>query len=279
MATRSEVMIHDLATGQDRLVLATDMLIEAPNWLPDGSALIVNGEGRLYHIPLADPALEQIDTGFATRLNNDHGISPDGQTLVISNHTIPGQSCIYTLPVTGGTPRRVTENTPSWWHGWSPDGQHLAYTAVRDRAFGIWTIPLSGGAETCIAGGGGHHDGPDYTPDGRWVWFNSDQGGAGMQLWRVRPDGTGRERMTGDAFVNWFPHPSPDGAHVLYLAYPPGTEGHPRDLHVELRLMPASGGGSRRLVAVFGGQGSINVPCWAPDARRFAYMRYVPQSA
>ena len=269
----SSLIIHDLPSGDETIVLETDLLIEAPNWTPDGAALIVNGDGRLFRVPLVRPALVAIDTGFATRLNNDHGISPDGSMLVISNHTVIGQSCIYTLPSGGGEPRRVTANTPSWWHGWSPDGRTLAYTAVRSGAFGIWTIPVDGGAETCIAGGGGHHDGPDYTPDGEWVWFNSDQGGS-MQLWRVRADGTDRQKMTEEHAVNWFPHPSPDGALVLYLAYPPGTDGHPRDLDVELRVIPAGGGESRRIASLFGGQGTINVPCWSPDGQRFAYVRY-----
>lgn len=269
----SSLVIHDLQSGDETSVLETDHLIEAPNWTPDGGALIVNGDGRLFRVPLDRPALVAIDTGFATRLNNDHGISPDGSTLVISNHTVIGQSCIYTLSARGGEPRRVTANTPSWWHGWSPDGRTLAYTAMRSGQFGIWTIPVEGGAETCIAGGGGHHDGPDYTPDGNWVWFNSDQGGS-MQLWRVMTDGMDRQQMTDERSVNWFPHPSPDGALILYLAYPPGTEGHPRDLDVELRVMPAAGGESRRIASLFGGQGTINVPCWSPNARRFAYVRY-----
>ena len=97
-----------------------------------------------------------------------------------------------------------------------------------------------------------------------------------MQLWRMRPDGTALERMTDDPRSNWFPHPSPDGASLLFLSYAPGTDGHPRDKHVELRLMPAGGGAPRTLLALFGGQGSINVPCWSPDGRRFAFVRYAP---
>ncbi len=269
----SELCIFDLAKGTATVILTTPRLIEAPNWTPDGAELIVNGDGLLFRVNLAEPALQQIDTGFATRLNNDHGISPDGRMLVISNHTVIGQSCIYALPMAGGIPARVTGNTPSWWHGWSPDGRTLVYTAVREGLFGIYAIAVAGGDEVCVTAGGGHHDGPDYTPDGAWIWFNSDQGGS-MQLWRVRPDGTDRQRMTDEATVNWFPHPSPDGRHVLYLAYPPETEGHPRDHDVELRLMPAGGGPSTLLTALFGGQGSINVPCWSPDSRHFAFVRY-----
>lgn len=124
-----------------------------------------------------------------------------------------------------------------------------------------------------MVGGGGHHDGPDYTPDGGWIWFNSDRGGS-MQLWRVHPDGSGLEQMTFDERVNWFPHPSPDGRHVAYLAYEHGVEGHPACKHVELRLMPQDGGRTETVLSIFGGQGTINVPSWAPDGDRFAFVRY-----
>jgi Tol biopolymer transport system component len=270
---RSALCLHDLSSGEETVVLETPRLIEAPNWLPDQSGLIVNSDGRLYRVAFAAPDLAEIDTGFATRLNNDHGISPDGTMLAISNHTVPGKSCIYTLPLGGGVPRQVTRNTPSWWHGWSPDGMRHAYAAVRGGEFAVYTISVGGGEETRVTFGGGHHDGPDYTPDGEWIWFNSDQGGS-MQLWRIRPDGRDRQLMTDDDRVNWFPHPSPDGRQVLYLSYPPGTTGHPRDLDVELRLLPASGGAPCAIAAIFGGQGSINVPCWNRTGSAFAYVRY-----
>lgn len=271
---RSELAIFDISTGTATAVLQTDRLIEAPNWTRNGAALIVNGDGRLYRVALDGKAkLAEIDTGFAVTNNNDHGISPDGETLVISDHTTYGKSCIYTLPLAGGTPRQVTENVPSYWHGWSPDGASLAFCGGRAGVFDIYTIAVEGGAETCLTGGLGHNDGPDYTPDSNWIWFNSTRGGA-MQLWRMAPDGSALQQMTDDDRVNWFPHPSPDGRHILYLAYENGTEGHPRDRNVELRLMPSDGGAPHRLLSLFGGQGTINVPNWAPDSQRFAFVRY-----
>ena len=273
MSGTAELCIADLDGGVE-VVLTTGRHIEAPNWHPDGW-MAVNAEGRLWRVDLARPALEPIDTGFATRLNNDHGISPDGTRFAISNHTEPGKSCIYTLPVTGGEPERVTPETPSWWHGWLPDGGHL-YAAARDGGpVLVHSCAADGSDERCLSPGFDHADGPDATPDGQWVWFNGEKDGR-VDLWRVRPDGTDLERMTHGDTVDWFPHPSPDGAHVVWLAYPPGTTGHPGGLDVALCLMPQAGGEGRELVRLHGGQGTINVPSWEPKGTRFAFVRYAP---
>ncbi len=270
---RSQLCIFDLERGAAEVLLDHDGHIEAPNWHPDGY-LIVNGQARLFSVPLDAPELQPIDTGFAVQCNNDHGISPDGQRLVISDRSRTEGSCIYTLPVGGGEPERVTEAIPSYWHGWSPDGTMLAYVGRRDERFVLLTCPVAGGAETVVTEAFDHVDGPDYTPDGQWIWFNGERCDA-VDLWRIRPDGTDLQRMTEDMLVNWFPHPSPDGAHVLYLAYPEATVGHPHGLDVALCLMPAGGGAARELIHLHGGQGTINVPCWSPDSRRFAFMRFV----
>ncbi|MCJ7872330.1 hypothetical protein [Phaeobacter sp. J2-8] len=269
----ASVEIYDLASGTTKVVLDTDRHVEAPNWTPDGTALIVNAAGQLFRLPLADPQLHIIDTGKHQKLNNDHGVSPDGQTLAISDKTDTTGSCIYTLPASGGAPKRITAKTPSWWHGWSPDGARHTYTCVREDHFGIATCAVDGSDEQVLITSPHHYDGPDYTPDGNWIWFNSDRSGD-MALWRMRPDGSDAEQMTTDDTVDWFPHPSPDGAHVCYLAYPPGTEGHPFGCDVELRLMPAAGGASKTLLKFYGGQGTINVPNWSPDSRQFAFVRY-----
>lgn len=274
---KSELIIHDVKSGENRIAFTTNDHIEAPNWTPDGKALIYNGGGLLFRLPLDSSMPALIDTGSLNELNNDHGISPDGQTLAISDKTEDGQSCIYTLPISGGTPKRITKDTLSYWHGWSPDGETHTYTARRDGAFDIFTIPVGGGTETRVTQAMGHCDGPDYTPDGQWIWFNADKTGS-AQLWRVRPDGSDLEQMTDDDRVNWFPHPSPNGEMLVYLSYPTGTLGHPGDLDVELRVMSLAGGAPRTIVELHGGQGTINVPSWSPDSTRFAYCRYAKET-
>jgi hypothetical protein len=263
-----------MASTDRRVVYVTPTRIEAPNWLRDGSTLIFNSGGRLYRIPTAGGKPTAIDTGFATRCNNDHGISPDGTLLAISDQSQGRrQSLIYTLPVTGGTPRLVTPAGPSYWHGWSPDGQTLVFCGERDGEFDVYAVPAAGGRERRLTTAKGLDDGPEYSPDGRYIYFNSERSGR-MQIWRMRPDGGGQEPVTDDGYNNWFPHPSPDGRTLVFLSYEKNVTGHPPDKDVTLRRMSLPGKTVDVLARFLGGQGTVNVPCWSPDGRRIAFVTY-----
>lgn len=269
----SSLEIYSLETGESRIVLTTDDLIEAPNWDPTGDNLLVNGNGHLYRVDLANPSLAQVETSFADKCNNDHGISPDGSLIVISHNTADG-SAIYTLPAGGGEPTAITGKSPSYWHGWSPDGSALAYVAKRGSGhYDVYSIPVGGGEETRLTFGEGHCDGPDYSPDGEWIWYNCEREDR-AQIWKMRSDGTDHQQVFEDEFVNWFPHPSPDGRNVLFIAFPAGTEGHPRDKDVSLKLMDPDGSNIRTVLSFNGGQGTMNVPNWSPDGKEFAFVRY-----
>jgi Tol biopolymer transport system component len=273
---RSSLEVYDLASGRASVVLETEAHIEAPNWDAARGALVVNSGGQLYRVPLEGGGMVHVPTEGLANLNNDHGVSPDGSRLVVSNNTGRGKSVIYTLDAAGGVVARVTEEPGAYWHGWSPDGGTLAFCGLRGGRFDIYTVPVGGGAErqlTGIAGDEGHNDGPDYAPDGKWIWFNSDRTGH-AQIWKVKPDGSEAVQVFEDERVNWFPHPSPDGGWVVYLAYPPGTTGHPPDRDIALCLMRPDGSGRRDVLAFNGGQGTINVPSWSPDSSAFAFVRY-----
>lgn len=271
---RSSLEIWDMARGEAREILQTDRHIEAPNWSPCGSYLLVNGEGGLFRVPLDAPALQGIDLDGVGRLNNDHGISPDGRTWVISSHHRGVGSEMYLVAAGGGVPRRVSPQAPSWWHGWSPDGATLAYVAAREgRGIDVYTMPVQGGPESRLTFGEGHCDGPDYSPDGSLIYYNCDRDGH-AQIWVMGADGRDQRKLFADGGVNWFPHPSPCGRHVIYLAYPPGTLGHPADMPVAICRMDPDGGNRTRLTHINGGQGTMNVPNWAPDGSAFAYVRY-----
>ena len=269
----STLEVIAISSKDRRVVYHTSDHLEAPNWSPDGQYFVFNNAGRLFKLPVTGGQPQLVDTGFAIHCNNDHGISPDGTQLVISDQTQDKKSRIYTLSIHGGPPRQITARAPSYWHGWSPDGRTLAYCAERNGEFDIYTIPIEGGEERRLTTAPGLDDGPEYSPDGSFIYFNSDRGGL-MQIWRMKPDGSQQEPVTKDDYNNWFPHPSPDGKWLVFLSYAKDVKGHPSNQDVMLRLMPSGGGPIQVLAKLFGGQGTINVPSWSPDSRQLAFVSY-----
>jgi TolB protein len=271
--------VYDIASGKRQLVHTDLSRFEAPNWTRDGKHLIFNQRGLLYRIPVVGGKPVQINTGFANSNNNDHGISPDGKWLAISHHS--GEkpngenSVIYIVPIEGGEPRQVTVNAPSYWHGWSPDGQTLAFVGSRDGEYDVYSIPVRGGDERRLTTTKGLDDGPDYSPDGKYIYFNSARTGR-MQIWRMMNDGSEQIELTDDQYNNWFPHPSPDGRWIVFLTYVDAVDpsSHPPDKSVMLRLMDVRTRKVRELCRFTGGQGTINVPSWSPDFKRFAFVSY-----
>jgi len=253
---------------------------EAPNWTRDGSAFLFNRNGHIERLPVNGDNPVVIDTGFATRCNNDHGISPSTTELAISDNSQGDhESLVYIVPVVGGTPRQITQKSPSYWHGWSPDGKTLAFVGRRNDDFDIYTIPAVGGEETQLTTAKGLDDGPEYSPDGKYIYFNSERTGH-MQIWRMKPDGSEQEQVFSDDLNNWFPHISPDGQWMVFLTYDPSVTGHPENKDVMLRLMslPGQSGADEKitvLAKLFGGQGTINVPSWSPDSKRLAFVSYM----
>jgi TolB protein len=271
----SNLEVLDVASGNATIVHQYSGSFQAPNWTHDGKALIYAQEGRLYRFDLATRTPSVLNTGFATRNNNDHVLSFDGTMMGISHHAVEdsGASIVYTVPATGGTPKRITSKGPSYFHGWSPDGKWLVYTGQRDGVFDVYRISANGGDEIRLTTADGLDDGPEYTPDGKYIYFNSSRTGR-MQLWRMLPDGSAQEQVTNDGYNNWFPHVSPDGQWIVYIAFPPEVPAtdHPFYKHVTLRLMPISGGPSRVIAYLYGGQGTMNVPSWSPDGKRLAFV-------
>ena len=278
---RPPVMSHISVMNADgtgeRVVASFVRILEAPNWSHDGQFLVVNGDGKLWRVPVKGGALEQIPTGEVGRINNDHGLSPDGQTIALS------AGHVFTVPVGGGTPRQITQQTPSYFHGWSPDGRTLAFCGQRGGNFDLYAIGVDGGAEKRLTTSPGYDDGPDYSPDGKWIYFNSDRSGS-WDIWRIPANGAGdndalAERVTSDEREDWFPHPSPDGKRIVFLSFEKGTKGHPANKTVQLRMMKAPRRKLKKqeitvLKEFFGGQGTLNVNSWSPDSKQFAFVRY-----
>jgi TolB protein len=287
----SRLVVVDTETLAVTLVHESADLVQSPNWTPDGAYLVVNSLGRLFRI-LADGSgeLETIDIGDLSGVNNDHILSPDGERVYFS-----ADGHLYCVSLSGGDVRKISndhdeaEHYSYWLHGVSPDESTLAYVSVEPEGDAprarrnLATIPATGGPETQLTTGINDYDGPEFSRDGGWIYYNSEEHATQKghsQIYRMRPDGSGHERLTFDERVNWFPHFTPDGSQFVFQSYPPGTISHPADTDVELRLLPASGDGvPRTLLTVFGGQGTMNCNSWAPDGVRLALIAYPAASS
>lgn len=271
----SNLEILNVVSGDREVIYTSPKSLQAPNWTPDNKTLIYNSEGLIYKFDLATRKPTIIPTGDVKNNNNDHVLSFDGKMLLLSSGVSAlGGSIIYTVPVTGGTPKQITPKGPSYGHGWSPDAQTLVFTGQRNNEFDIYTVPAKGGPEVQLTTAKGLDDGPEYTPDGKHIYFNSNRNGP-MQIWRMNADGTNQEAVTTGEFHDWFPHISPDGKWIAFISFlkeevPPGD--HPFYKHVYIRLMPITGGKPKVIAYVYGGQGTMNTPNWSPDSKYLAFI-------
>jgi TolB protein len=270
----SAIEILDMESQNSRIIYQSPKSLQAPNWMKDGRRLLYNSEGLLYTFDLKNNTPSVLNTGSAKNNNNDHVLSFDGKWLAISSSDKTGNSIGWVLPVTGGEPRRMNEIGPSYMHGWSPDGKYLVFCGSRDKEYDVYRIPVAGGPEVRLTNSAGLDDGPEYSPDGQYIYFNSVRSGL-MQVWRMKADGSEQTQLTNDDYNNWFPHISPDGKWIVYITFlknevAPGD--HPFYKHVYLRVMPVSGGPSKVVAYLYGGQGTINTPSWSPDSKHIAFV-------
>lgn len=288
---RSIISVFDVVEGKPTVLATYDGLVEAPNWSRDGRHLLVNADGSLFRLSLEslEAGLVRIPLGEGGyHCNNDHDFSPDGSWIAFSAATGESEgSRVFVCGAEGDGVSLVTPALPSYFHGWSPDGRWLAFVAERgDGRYELYRVPAKGGEEDRLTCTGGYDDGPEYSPDGRYIYFNSNRGGS-WSIWRMPADGAGpndgkAEQITADPSEDWFPHISPDGKRMVFLSFPPGTEGHDdRMPGVKLRMIPVPGESPedrtpQTLLTFFGGQGSFNVNSWSPDSNRFAFVAFEP---
>ncbi len=263
--------------GVRKVIYEKDGRFEAPNWMPDGKKLLFNMDGALYTIPCGGGDIEKVNTGAADKLNNDHCISFDGKRLGISHNSGKGSN-VYFLPVEGGAPQQITFEAPSYLHGWAPNNEDVVYVAQRNGrpVYDIYRKSINGGAEVKLTHTQKfeHVDGCEYSPDGKYIYYNGSKNGGTMQIWRMNPDGSGKKQLTFDEYNDWFPHISPDGKWMVFISFSPDIElnAHPSYQRVMLRMMPTAGGAPQVIAHLYGGQGTINVNSWSPDSQHIAFV-------
>lgn len=274
----SSLYIYDIVSRKSDLVIKEMRHFEAPNWSRNGKYLLINSLGRLEKISPQGDKLGILNTGKVQNANNDHGYSFDGKTLFISS-AIPDikehTSFIFKVDAEGGDPLQITPLSTSYWHGVSPDGKDIVYCANRNGNYDVYKMNVNDGIEVRLTSTEGLDDGPEYSPDGKFIYLNSYRTGM-MQIWRMHPDGSNLEQMTFDKYSNWFAHIAPNNKVATIITYlEDQKQSHPFGRQVMLRLLNLK---TKKIInlteAFYGGQGTINVPSWSPDGKKFAYVRY-----
>ena len=142
--------------------------------------------------------------GAARRITSFQGqashpqLSPDGRTLAFSAE-YAGNADVYTVPVTGGEPTRLTwHSSPDLVQGWTPDGARVLFTSPRATASPtptarFWTVAVTGGPETPLALPRGYQG--KLSSDGRHIAYRMNsswdeerrnyRGGQNRPIWIV----------------------------------------------------------------------------------------------
>ena len=198
-------------------------LTQEPAFLrtPDiyGDKVVFTCEGDLW--------VGTLSSGTAVRLTRDEGtetyprFSPDGKTIAFQA-AYEGIAEIYTIPVTGGAPTRVTYRydyaDPM---GWSADGKQILYRSrTFPRSYGLYSVPASGGPEKKLKVEFASHGafGGDtlfFTRFNRFddAWFRYE-GGMQNQVWRGDLGTNTFKKITSEPGTNEFPCPS--GGNVYF---------------------------------------------------------------
>jgi hypothetical protein len=128
---RAEVWIAEVGDRAAELVYSTDtLLLEAPNWAPDGRGLLLNGDGLLWRLDLGpEVELERVPIDDLPPINNDHVLDAERGLVYLSAN----DGHIYVAPIQGGSAKRVTHDSSRYHflHGVSPDGMTLASSNYR----------------------------------------------------------------------------------------------------------------------------------------------------
>lgn len=270
--------ILNVETGKVMELCRFDYLIEAPSFLSDNE-IIYNSKGKIYRYNVKAGEAFVVDTGYCEHCNNDHVISSDGSRIAVSHMTEEDWlSRIYVIDLCGRKPPQlITPLAPSYLHGWSPDGRELAYCAERNEEYNIYTISVDGGVEKQLTNTKGLDDGPEYSCDGKYIFFNSVRNGL-MDCYRMDADGENIVRLTDNGRNNWFPHISPDLEKVVYISYRAADVAagdHPANKNVQIRRVNPDGTNDEKIISLFGGQGTLNVNSWRANSREVAFVSYI----
>ncbi len=216
-----------------------------------------------------------------------HGVayaawSPRGDKLAVVTGIMAGSvPQIYTMDPDGSNLTRLTSNdVPSLYPAWSPDGTRIAFEVQRSSScdplhptectyyYDIHVMNADGSGDARLTAGTWSDRHPTWSPDGTRIAYQH-LNGSQWDIYLMNADGTGVTRLTDDPSDDIHPAWSPDDKHIAFYAA--------RDPDHGLYLMNPDGSGQASLKTDPVLNGSYfyprsDEPSWSPDGTKIAFI-------
>lgn len=236
------------------------------HWSNDGGTIFYEQLGNLYRLDIATRSTERITDLPDSLAGNDRyfSLSPDETEIAYCDER-DGQRDIWTAPVAGGEPRRVTNDTDEEHRPiWHPDGQRILYNVLRSDFYQINLAYRDGREPMQVTRGEGNYELIDLSPDGSRIYYTS---------WEKRSDissigvATGEElEIAAGIEIEMWPEASPDGRAIVYQTNP--SPNPTANLYRSALMVRLADG--RTVTAASNGYD----PHWLPDSRHIAFLRW-----
>jgi len=215
---------------------------------------------------------------------------PDSQTI-IGNAKREGDDGyrVYTARIDGTQIRRIDDRGADACSFFFPDGKRLIWTSTRDhlelpkgnysdpkdypQGSELYTSNLDGADVRRLTNNTVYEAEVSLSPGGKWILFAPQINGK-MELWRMKPDGTGESQIT--HFDGWQPGGAlymPDSQTILFRAWKQSDEGKEGGLPMELFTIRHDGTNLKQITHT----GGTNwAPYPAPDGRHYVFVKVLP---
>lgn len=205
--------------GSDEARLTSGAFVDDfPAWSPDGKYLAFysgrSGNNEIYVMDANGNNLTNVTNNEANDINPSW--SADGQKIVFQSNR-SGNFDLHIVNLMTGQTRQITEtiNQVEEYPDWSPDGQHIAFSAFEinsKTSTNIYVMNVDGSGLKNITNGDGVYITPAWSPNGKLLAFTSMNDG----IYLVGSDGSGFTRLTPTDIQAVDPDWSPDGQRIIF---------------------------------------------------------------